>query len=321
MKQSLLSHIATNFTSEYENVANSSIAYLLNQYEIARVVLKNTLDVGSVPTYYVTELSTKVNGRPDVTGLDADGTKSIIIEGKFWANLTNNQPNNYLKELNDSGKLLFIAPDRRATSLCYEIQDRIGDDSRVSVISWRAFIEAVEIENQKNLNVNLASDLVQLKELCGQMDEEGMPPLSMSDLDSMNGRIGYQFADLLDECNKIIRGWPESDFKGLKTSASKDGYGFYFRAFNKGCQLCLSNYDWYTKESHSPIWLRLWDYDFHQSESIYIALNNLDSKNTYLDKNYVSYAIKLIPGMDRNEVIEYIVLKTKEILKHVGVSG
>jgi hypothetical protein len=65
----------------------------------------------------------------------------------------------------------------------------------------------------------------------------------------------------------------------------------------------------------------LWDYDFHQSESIYIALNNLDSKNTYLDKNYVSYAIKLIPGMDRNEVIEYIVLKTKEILKHVGVSG
>ena len=31
--------------------------------------------------------------------LDANGQKIVIIEGKFWANLTENQPVNYLKEL------------------------------------------------------------------------------------------------------------------------------------------------------------------------------------------------------------------------------
>lgn len=315
MKQSLLSHIATNFISEYENVANSSIAYLLNQYDIARVALKNILVVESVPTHYITELSTDGNGRPDVTGLNPDGTKSIIIEGKFWANLTNNQPINYLKELSDTGKLLFVAPDRRTTSLRYEIQERTGkDDERIIVVSWRSFIEAIELENQKNLNVNLASDLTQLKELCEQMDEAGMPPLSMSDLDPMNGRVAYQFADLLDECNTIIRGWPESDFKGLLTASSKDGYGFYFRAFNHGCQLKFSSYDWFMKDSHTPFWLRLKDVDFNHSESIYIALNNIDEENTYLDSDYVSYAIKLNPGMDRDEVIQHIVFKVRDVL-------
>ena len=99
MRKSLLAHIASNFISEYENVANSSIAYLLNEYSASQEALKSILGIGNVPTYYVTELSTDSNGRPDVTGLDGDGGKVVIIEGKFWANLTQNQPDNYLKEL------------------------------------------------------------------------------------------------------------------------------------------------------------------------------------------------------------------------------
>lgn len=53
-------------------------------------------------SYFVTELATKSNGRPDVTGLQ------IIIEGKFWTNLTDNQPVNYLKELSGNRRLLFL---------------------------------------------------------------------------------------------------------------------------------------------------------------------------------------------------------------------
>jgi len=105
MQNSLLAHIASNFISEYENVANSSIAYLLNEYPASQEALKYILGVDKVATYYVTEMATTSNGRPDVTGLDQKGEKSIIIEGKFWANLTDNQPNNYLKELSDGGKI------------------------------------------------------------------------------------------------------------------------------------------------------------------------------------------------------------------------
>ena len=36
MQKSLLTHIASKFISEYENVANSSVAYLLNEYSAGR---------------------------------------------------------------------------------------------------------------------------------------------------------------------------------------------------------------------------------------------------------------------------------------------
>ena len=80
MKKSLLAHIASNFISEYENVANSSVAYLLNSYSATRKVLVSMVDIDALPEYYITELPTKENGRPDVTGLDKDGNKKIIIE-------------------------------------------------------------------------------------------------------------------------------------------------------------------------------------------------------------------------------------------------
>ena len=83
MQNSLLAHIASTFISEYENVANSSIAYLLNEYPASREALRSILDLDRVPTYYVTELSSDANGRPDVTGLDSHSGKAVIIEGKL----------------------------------------------------------------------------------------------------------------------------------------------------------------------------------------------------------------------------------------------
>lgn len=192
MQESLLSYIASNFISEYENVANSSIAYLLNKYPASKEVLKKTLQLNKVPSYFVTELATMSNGRPDVTGLDKKGNKQVIIEGKFWANLTDNQPNNYLKELSKDGKLLFLVPEKRKISLKSEINKRVnGENGKIYFFSWNEFLDLIEVENSKNYNQSLFSDITQLKELCKKMDEEGMPPLSQSDLDPMNGRIAY----------------------------------------------------------------------------------------------------------------------------------
>lgn len=52
---SLLSHIAGNFISQYENVANSSVAYLLNRYPACRRALSRLIDANHVPANYVTE--------------------------------------------------------------------------------------------------------------------------------------------------------------------------------------------------------------------------------------------------------------------------
>jgi hypothetical protein len=311
MKNSLLAHIASNFISEYENVANSCIAYLLNEYSHARNAIKRILETDSIPTYYITELSTDNNGRPDVTGLDHNGNKSVIIEGKFWANLTDNQPANYIEELSEDGKLLFLAPEKRISSLEIDISNRLNDDTaKIVISSWTNFLNLIQTENNRNHSRQLESDLIQIKELCQKMDSEGMPPLSSSDLDPMNGRITVQFADIIDEINPIIRNWEESDFKNLKTTSTKYGHGFYFRCFNFACFLCTDSYRWFTRANHTPIWLYVKDENWKATQKINNALNSLDAINSFENE----YGITLREGLDRKEIVDLITSKAKDLL-------
>jgi hypothetical protein len=52
---------------------------------------------------------------PDLIGLDAAGAEWLLIENKFWAGLTENQPTGYLERVaaKGSGLLVFIVPRRR----------------------------------------------------------------------------------------------------------------------------------------------------------------------------------------------------------------
>lgn len=270
------------------------------------------LDLSEVPTYYKSELSTTSNGRPDVTGLDSNGDKTIIIEGKFWANLTDNQPGNYLKELAGNGRILFLAPAKRLASLELEIEERLnGKHEKVTCRSWRDFLDQVEIENNKDHNSHLASDLIQIQELCQKMDTEGMPPLSRSDLDPMNGRVASHFSDIVDECNTNLRKWDFSDFKGTMTTSTKYGHGFYFRGHSFQCFFGYDSYNWFTKSSHTPFWLYIKDKEGKQTEKINHALSVIDPANSHGNE----YGIMLQSGMDKGQVVNHIVDKVIEVLE------
>jgi len=316
MQNSLLTHIASDFISEYENVANSSICYFLNEYSCARDVLKKVIDIKDVPTNFKTELSTKNNGRPDVTGLNENGDKSVIIEGKFWANLTDNQPNNYLKELTKNGKILFLTPEKRLSSLESEITRRAEKNAigKIIIYSWLAFIRDIESENKKNHNQQLASDIIQFKELCLKMDSSGMPPLSNSDLDPVNGKRLCHFVDIIDECNSILRQWEFTNFQGTKTQPQKYGYGFYFYAHGYGCWLEFNNENWFNSEKNAPFWLDIFTNEWEKSEKINHYLKEYDEFNS----NDGVYAICLQSGMDKNEVIKHIVNKTKAVITFIN---
>ena len=313
MQNSLLAHIASNFISEYENVANSSVAYMLNNYSAARKALACTVGLESVPEYYITELSTQANGRPDVTGLDSSGNRKIIIEGKFWANLTDNQPNNYIKELAHNGRILFLSPDKRVVSLKVEIEKRLNDKfyDDIVICSWSTLLSRIEHENNKIHNSRLSSDLFQLRELCQKMDVEGMPPLSESDLDPMHGRIASNFADIIDECNAILREWESSDFNKLKTTPQKYGYGFYFKACGFGCYLHFDTNKWFTRKIGTPVWLSIQDNNWNYSYKISHFLREYDPTNSIES----DYGIIFHPGMDKADVTHSIVEKVKDVLE------
>ena len=52
MNESLLSHIAGKFVTDYENVANSSIKYMLNKYSSARTAVKNIAQIDPIPIQF-----------------------------------------------------------------------------------------------------------------------------------------------------------------------------------------------------------------------------------------------------------------------------
>ena len=210
---------------------------------------------------------------------------------------------------------MFIAPSKRLSSLIIEIEKRAGDASdNVVICSWTKFLNLIEKKNNKSHNQHLASDLLQLNELCKKMDTEGMPPLSATDLDPMNGRVASNFSDVIDECNSIIREWEQSDFKGLKTTSSKYRYGFYFRGYNFSCYLHSDTQKWFIRENHTPIWLYIRDKDWKESEKIKHYLNDYDSINSF----GCDYGVMLHEGMDKTQVTTHIVNKVKDVLDHLN---
>ena len=79
----------------------------------------------------VTHVYTQVTGeegeRPDLVGYDDEGIERVLIEAKFWAGLTENQPNAYLERSPDNSPsvLLFVAPEARLNTLWPELCRRI----------------------------------------------------------------------------------------------------------------------------------------------------------------------------------------------------
>ena len=65
--------------------------------------------------------------RPDLVGFDETGAERVLIEVKFWAELTRNQPNGYINRLPDDGPavVMFLAPEERIQSLWSQLKRRL----------------------------------------------------------------------------------------------------------------------------------------------------------------------------------------------------
>ena len=86
----------------------------------ARSALSDLLRAGGAEVGQIAQVRTqdvgKDGARPDLAGVDHDGEDRVLIEAKFWAGLTKNQPDGYLTRLESAPQpsvLLFVAPVKR----------------------------------------------------------------------------------------------------------------------------------------------------------------------------------------------------------------
>ncbi len=130
---SLFGHLASRLSSHPENIATEALNYVLNRSTVARRAFAQYAAQSGADMPETLHFRTQEAGGdgaiPDLVGLDGEGRQVLLVEAKFWAGLTDNQPVAYLERLpaSSDGLLLFVAPATRFPTLWPEPFQRCRD--------------------------------------------------------------------------------------------------------------------------------------------------------------------------------------------------
>ena len=291
MATSLLAHLYSHIKGSQEDVATLSLQYIvsrsasLNQ-EFTRLLFRALHgNIGKELNYVCQSVGENLE-RPDIAGIDADGKEQILCEAKFYAGLTENQPNGYLDRLQqeDAYGLVFICPTARKVTLWSKLlelcKDRHivdideycieADSVRMSILTWGDIVESLRHVASSEATDALP-DIYQLDGFCKLMDEDAFIPFSTEDFGPEKAILEERHYQVLDAVfDRLIADKTlHSSGKGLKATAYRHGYVRYIRVLD----YCLSiSYDrrlWREATSEeTPFWVTINDSEWKQTEFI-----------------------------------------------------
>lgn len=284
--KSVFGEIASRLSSHPENIATEALLYLLQQYPSARDTFRRFVEQSGVilddTMSFRTQATSDDGSIPDLVGVDSGGDRTLVIEAKFWAGLTSNQPGAYLESLpaNKPSIVLVVAPGIRINMLWQKLrlasessgiqfggnvdvlsEFRITSDGQnrfLGICSWRAILSAIIHDAEVASDSRLVSDTEQLFGLCARMDGQAFFPLSETDLAPLIGKRIMQYADLVDDAVILLTQNHAASTKGLTVGGHKCAYGRYFRMGELQMFLSSDPMRW-GRDSESPIWLKFWE--------------------------------------------------------------
>ena len=334
----LLAHLAHWID---ENMATEALAFILSESAASRQALDSLLRDGGTNVPPITDVKTQVNGprgvRVDlVCNSDGNEPPPVLIEVKFSAELTLNQPNNYLEWLLEGGNesiLLFVAPEARIKLLWPELKSRVEgvgrrlsdveaerrcmvvDDSRchLMLVSWRTLLESMSIRTKAaGESPVIEANIHQLNGLAKRKNTEVISPFSLRYLELGPGIGKNREGDLKDIVEGVINrgvgaGWASK--AGLSTSRSSSlyPYGRYFSLTETRLKLevwlGVDNNRW--KDTGKPLWLRF------NSNDADVFLNARPQLPEHSDPGWIPLVIKA--DVEMNRVVEDLVSQLKNI--------
>ena len=339
----LLCHIANSIGTSAEDIATMSLHYILQNSPVAKEALLNFIGT-ELASDFEQELHFEIQScgenkeRPDMSLRNQSNDEILLFEMKFWAGLTDNQPNAYIERLKKkNGKgLVFICPNSRLISLSKEVaalaeyETQMGrllqkkDFPPILIMSWEELIDLLEPRLQLEPFYN---DLLQLKGLTGEMNNQDFRPFSLCDLSSdMATRIidYYRIVDKIAD-SLIIHNFCNS--KGLQASPQKDGYCRYLKVessatgigISYSCNLWQKGLNGKT----SPFWIAFQAVDCDNNWCNYPAelRCKLESSGkefiVYRNRNKEVLAVPLYALRNTNEyeTVENLVKQAKDIIE------
>jgi len=343
-----MAHLAFRFAPHPENIATEALCYILQRAPAARDALVGLCrDAGArlpLDLQFRSQAVGSDGAIPDVAGVDRAGQERLLIEAKFWAGLTDQQPVVYLHRVEPaSGLLLVLAPSARLTTLWDELRRRcetaglpfrevlpersgmrtacLQDDVvRLALADWPMLLTLLARTLAAAQEVQLAEDLAQLRGLCARMDSEGFLPLRGEELTTVSPRRLLQLGPLIDDLAVLAQQYG-CDTHGLQRAATAGGFGRYMRLTRNDVGLYVSvDFRKWAELAATPLWLRITGPGWKPSPLLQDVLRPLEQSapsRLFTDPDYpTQLAVPLfpLPGVERDRVMADLVAQLVEVL-------
>ncbi len=278
----LFAHVVLNkLQGQVENVAVEALGYILSRSREARNALVETLRDGDTCINSIARVETQVTGetraRPDLVGYDDEDVERVLIEAKFWADLTPNQPNEYLRQLtkDKSSALLFVAPAARLEQVWPELCDLAEKEFKLSktiqkgalraatvscgkrrliLTNWNTLLDLMETQANSAGDAAVAADIRQLRGLTDHAEPDPSLPWNPGKLESALAKRIVGLKRLIDDAISCCEN------AGFLTSgkAAKGGGGGYGKNVRLGGMLVWFGAEVFAwaKYDSTPLWLR-----------------------------------------------------------------
>ena len=335
----LFAHIAPRLTDRIEDVAVQALGFILSNSPAARRALADTLRDGGIEVGSIDRVETWEIGEegeiPDLVCFDENGAKQVLIEAKFWAGLTKNQPNQYLKQLLQGGQdrrvaLLFVAPKTRLELLWPELCGRAQKEFGLTIISESGPVRSASI-GSNNHHLQLTSwaallermaskandaeaDIRQLRGLTDRMDGDAYLPLRPEDLGAESARKMLNVAELVDDATNIAKEKGFANTDGLSATSLSRGYGRYIHLGGVVTWFGI-HLDGWALHGDTPLWL-----SFHSGFPEQLRQAGLADGMVEIEERFC-IPIELPTADQYNKVLNSVVNNLERIAKRLDSSS
>ena len=353
-RTSLLGDLAYKFGGA-ETTATETLGYILSRSDAAdaaRNALRDTIRTGGVDVGTIarvaTEVPIEVKGKParvDLVGFDDGNAKRALIEVKFWAGLTENQPNTYLTELLENANdepsvLLFVAPVLRQETLWPELLRLadVGGFSLTAVPSAAGLMSAAVnggphhlmltswlhlLEKLSAATGDPEKEIRQLQGLCAQQDRAAFLPLRAGEMGPDFSKRALDIYYLFHAVITRVHKGGIADGKGLGMSKLEANYGRFTRLGNHdvvGDVWIGIHYGFGTQYRETPFWVMFGWASNAKIDEIRKRLDAARQKDglDYIDTEYGKWPVSLVPihlpaGVEYDHVLDSVVGQIRNI--------
>jgi hypothetical protein len=291
-----------------------------------------------------TQIGLEGRAIPDLTGVDENDQLVLMMESKFWATLTSNQPITYLGHLtpDKEGIVLFIAPSSRFPTLWQELVQRCTESGLsvnqkidqspehlvaevepgklLGLASWESLLSYLKKELEVNGIVDGEHEVWQLQGLCERLDAEAFHPLQADDLKSDSDMQIEEYRRLINDLVGILIKKGHASIKEYRATPGADYYKRYMTLYGSKNWCVEFNATYWARFQRTPIWLTL---DFAskfttQSIKKLSPLKEESPSRLFEDEKQIMIPLELALNVEREDVLKSLVQQIEEIEPFIG---